>query len=108
MKKDRKGIRRKTVRFRPCEIERWTQALSSAEEFFQVSPEPLDAPHLLLGSVRIERHVLHVQGNRLHHPDEGLRGKDGKPQFGPFYGGSAICSSCSKAASSPLRVVKNI
>jgi hypothetical protein len=49
MKKDRKRIRRKAVRRRPREIERWTQALSSAEEFLQVSPEPLDAPHLLLG-----------------------------------------------------------
>jgi hypothetical protein len=82
MKKDRKRIRRKAVRSRLREIERWTQTLSSAEEFLQVSPEPLDALHLLLGSIRIERHVLHVQGHRLHHPDEGLRGKDGKPQCG--------------------------
>jgi len=69
MKKDRKRIRRKAVRSRPREIERWTQALSSAEEFLQVSPEPPEAPHLLLGGVRIERHVLHVQGHCLHHPD---------------------------------------
>ena len=53
MKKDRKRIRRKAVRPRPPEIERWTQALCSAEEFLQVCPEPLDAPHLLLGGVRI-------------------------------------------------------
>ena len=31
MKKDRKRIRAKAVRPRPPEIERWTQALSSAE-----------------------------------------------------------------------------
>jgi hypothetical protein len=53
MKKDRKRIRRKVVRPHPREFECWTQALSSAEEFLQVSPEPLDAPHLLLGGVRI-------------------------------------------------------
>jgi hypothetical protein len=75
--KDRKRIRRKAVRSRPPEIERWTQALSLAKEFLQINPEALDAPHLLLGGVRIERHVLHLQGHRLHHPDEILRGKDG-------------------------------
>jgi hypothetical protein len=107
MNKDRKRIRRKGGRYRPPEIESWTQALSSAEEFLLVSSETLDAPHLLLGGVRIEHHVLHVQGHRLHHPDEIPRGKDGKAQFACFYGGPAICSSCSKATSSPLRVVKN-
>jgi hypothetical protein len=38
MIKDRKRIQRKAVRPRPREIERWTQALSSVEEFLQEAP----------------------------------------------------------------------
>src|SRR5829696_6243019 len=109
MKKDRKRIWRKAVRPLPREIERWTQALSSAEEFLQVSPEPLDAPHPPLGAVRIERHVLHVQGHRLHHPDEILRAKTGNRHSAPSTVAPAMCMDRDiteqKAASASLILV---